>query len=96
MTGTAAGRDRILDRLDDLAAVEHALCVEYLSIHCALGRDEPAADDGRPPSGCTTRPRRRSDLALREQLLDHRAHRRGRDREAPMETARASGGCRRR
>jgi hypothetical protein len=39
-------RDQVLDELDVLATVEHALCVEYLSIHCALGHDLPPADSG--------------------------------------------------
>jgi hypothetical protein len=38
--------DEILDELDDLASVEHSICVEYLSIHCALGHDLEPADDG--------------------------------------------------
>ena len=29
--------DEALEHLDHLAAVEHALCVEYLFLHCALG-----------------------------------------------------------
>jgi Ferritin-like len=36
----------ILDQLDELASIEHSLCVEYLSIHCALGHDLEPADDG--------------------------------------------------
>jgi hypothetical protein len=51
-TGPAEGSRRalsaaeILDELDDLASVEHSLCVEYLSIHCALGHDVEPADVG--------------------------------------------------
>ena len=43
---TALTADEILDQLDDLASVEHSICVEYLSIHCALGHDREPADDG--------------------------------------------------
>jgi hypothetical protein len=43
---TALTADEILDQLDDLASVEHSICVEYLSIHCALGHDLEPADDG--------------------------------------------------
>ena len=34
-------REQVLQQLDHLATVEHSLCVEYLSIHCALGHDLP-------------------------------------------------------
>jgi hypothetical protein len=36
----------VLDELDRLATVEHSLCVEYLSIQCALGHDMPPAETG--------------------------------------------------
>jgi hypothetical protein len=35
----ARTRDDLLDELADLATIEHSLCVEYLSVHCALGHD---------------------------------------------------------
>jgi len=31
--------EEVLQQLDELAAAEHSLCVEYLSVHCALGHD---------------------------------------------------------
>lgn len=34
-----ASREEILDELDHLGTVEHALCAEYLFLHCALGGD---------------------------------------------------------
>jgi hypothetical protein len=40
-------RERVLDELEVLATVEHALIVEYLSVCCALGHDLPA-DEGGP------------------------------------------------
>jgi hypothetical protein len=43
---TALTADQILDELDDVASIEHSICVEYLSIHCALGHDQEPADDG--------------------------------------------------
>jgi len=33
----ALTREQVLDELEDLSAVEHALCVEYLFLWCALG-----------------------------------------------------------
>jgi len=39
-------REQILDELDVLAKVEHALIVEYLSVQCALGHDLPAEQGG--------------------------------------------------
>ena len=39
-------RDRVLDELEILATVEHALIVEYLSVCCALGHDLAAQDGG--------------------------------------------------
>lgn len=41
-------REGLLDELDFLASVSHALCVEYLSIHSALGHDLRSAET---PSG---------------------------------------------
>lgn len=41
-------RDQVLDELDDLATVAHALCVEYLFLECALGHDVEVA--GSPPA----------------------------------------------
>jgi hypothetical protein len=40
------GGEQVLDELDFLAGVEHSLCVEYLSVHCALGHRLDAADEG--------------------------------------------------
>ncbi len=39
-------RDQVLDELEVLADVEHALIVEYLSVCCALGHDLVAAEGG--------------------------------------------------
>jgi hypothetical protein len=39
-------REQVLDELDFLASVEHSLCVEYLSVHCALGHDLDPAGAG--------------------------------------------------
>jgi len=35
----AVRREQVLDELELLATVEHALCIEYLTIHAALGHD---------------------------------------------------------
>ena len=43
---TALTADEILDELEKVASIEHSICVEYLSIHCALGHDLEPADDG--------------------------------------------------
>jgi hypothetical protein len=39
-------RDQVLDELERLADVEHALIVEYLSVCCALGHDLLAGEGG--------------------------------------------------
>ncbi|MDT5329037.1 MAG: hypothetical protein QOF31_334 [Mycobacterium sp.] len=39
-------RESVLDELEVLATIEHALIVEYLSICCALGNDLDAKDGG--------------------------------------------------
>jgi hypothetical protein len=39
-------RESVLDELEVLATIEHALIVEYLSICCALGHDLDAQDGG--------------------------------------------------
>lgn len=39
-------REQVLDELEFLATVEHALVVEYLSVCCALGHDLSAAEGG--------------------------------------------------
>jgi hypothetical protein len=39
-------RESVLDELEVLATIEHALIVEYLSIRCALGHDLDAQDGG--------------------------------------------------
>jgi hypothetical protein len=44
MPTSGLSREQVLDELDRLATVEHALCVEYLTIHCALGHDLPPAE----------------------------------------------------
>jgi hypothetical protein len=44
-SGVSRG-DQVLDELDHLASVEHALLVDYLSVFCALGHDLPPAGGG--------------------------------------------------
>ena len=39
MTPESMTAEQFVAQLDELAMVEHALCVEYLSVHCALGHD---------------------------------------------------------
>jgi hypothetical protein len=54
--GTASAplsREQVLDELEFLATIEHALVVEYLSVCCALGHDLEAAE-----GGATTKPGR--------------------------------------
>ncbi len=36
-SGMLPGREQILDEFADLATVEHALCVDFLQVYCALG-----------------------------------------------------------
>src|SRR4051812_4590754 len=45
-TAVAMDREALLDELEALAGVEHALIVEYLSVSCALGHDLDEADGG--------------------------------------------------
>jgi hypothetical protein len=46
VSGGPLTRDEVLDELDFLASVEHALVVEYLSVCCALGHDLQQQDGG--------------------------------------------------
>ncbi len=46
MSDAPLDRAQVLDELELLATVEHALVVEYLSVHCALGHDLEAEDGG--------------------------------------------------
>jgi len=59
-------RDQVLDELELLAGVEHALVVEHLTLCCMLGHDL-AAEDGGPttPEGATAARAARS-LAIQE------------------------------
>ena len=45
-TESALTHERVISELELLAGVEHALCVEYLVIHCALGHDQTPAEPG--------------------------------------------------
>ena len=44
--GGALTREQVLDELEFLATVEHALVVEYLSVACALGHDLTPEEGG--------------------------------------------------
>jgi hypothetical protein len=46
MSSEPLNREQVLDELDVLATVEHALIVEYLSVGCALGHDMEAEKGG--------------------------------------------------
>ncbi len=39
MSDAPLNREQVLDKLEQLADVEHALIVEYLTVSCALGHD---------------------------------------------------------
>src|SRR5215216_3165486 len=45
MTPESMTAEQFIAQLDELATVEHALCVEYLSVHCALGHDRDPGPD---------------------------------------------------
>jgi hypothetical protein len=45
-SAVAADREALLDELETLAAVEHAMVVEWLTVACALGADLPPEDGG--------------------------------------------------
>ena len=46
MTDATLNREQFLDRLEQLAEVEHALIVEYLSVSCALGHSLSVEEGG--------------------------------------------------
>lgn len=46
MSDARLDQAQVLDELELLATVEHALIVEYLSVHCALGHDLEAEEGG--------------------------------------------------
>jgi hypothetical protein len=46
MTDAPLNREQVLDRLEQLADVEHALIVEYLTVSCALGHNLSAEEGG--------------------------------------------------
>jgi hypothetical protein len=67
--GAASGsltRDQVLDELDFLGTVEHALLVEDLTIFCALGCDLDADDGGPTTDQARTAAQAASSLALGE------------------------------
>jgi len=57
MSDVPLDREQVLDKLEQLADVEHALIVEYLTVSCALGHDLSAeeggatSDEGRQAAG---------------------------------------------
>ena len=57
MNDAPLNREQVLDKLEQLADVEHALIVEYLTVSCALGHDLSAeeggatSDEGREAAG---------------------------------------------
>jgi hypothetical protein len=59
-------REHVLDELEFLAAVEHALVVEYLSVGCALGHDLDAEEGGATTKGGRDGASAASSLALGE------------------------------
>jgi hypothetical protein len=58
--------ERVLDELEFLATVEHALIVEYLSVCCALGHDLAAEEDGATTDQGRNAAGAASDLAFDE------------------------------
>jgi hypothetical protein len=46
VANASLSREHVLDELEFLATVEHALIVEYLSVCCALGHDLEAGEGG--------------------------------------------------
>ena len=46
MANSPLTREQVLEELRFLTTVEHAVIVEDLSLHCALGHDLPAEDGG--------------------------------------------------
>ena len=46
MSDAPLNREQVLDKLEQLADVEHALIVDYLTVSCALGHDLSAEEGG--------------------------------------------------
>lgn len=66
MADTAMNREQVLDELEFLSTVEHALVVEYLSVSCALGHDLEAGEGGATSEGGSAAAAAASSLAQSE------------------------------
>ena len=62
-------REQVLDQLEVLATIAHALVVEYLSVCCALGHDLEADDGGATTEQGRSAAATASSLALDEMFL---------------------------
>jgi hypothetical protein len=76
MTPEAMTAEQFIAQLDELARVEHALCVEYLSVHCALGHDrEPGPDASAHERAVHDAARAAMDLAMDQMRHVHGVNR---------------------
>ncbi len=66
-------RDQVLDQVEELARIEHALIVEYLSVQCALGHDLEAAEGGATSPEGKEAARTAGSLAQSEMLFHLKA-----------------------
>jgi hypothetical protein len=76
MTPEPMTAEQFITQLDELAKVEHALCVEYLSVHCALGHDrEPGPDASAHEQAGRTAAQAAENLAMGEMRHLHQVNR---------------------
>lgn len=74
-TTPTLGEERVLAELCLLASIEHALCVEYLVIECALGHGQALADTGDVAQRVSKAAASASDLARNEMRHLHLVNR---------------------
>lgn len=68
MASGLLSREQVLDELEFLATVEHALVVEYLSVGCALGHDLAPEEGGATTNQGHAAAGAASDLARGEMI----------------------------
>lgn len=66
MNDAPLNREQVLDKLEQLADVEHALIVEYLTVSCALGHNLLAEEGGATSTAGRDAAGKTADLAMDE------------------------------
>ena len=72
---TGLTQEQVLDALDELARVEHALCVEYLLVYCGLGHDLEPFDGSDTARRVALAAQEAFNLAMREMRSLQRVNR---------------------